>query len=162
MPQSHPWATRPQRAFTLIEIAVVVVILGILIALTLPGYRRVNLKTRATAVMNDFRTFSGAFSAFNLQNSRWPTDTGVPGAVPPELANGFSVAFTKTSPIGGKYLWISNSTYKAAIAITTDGSDQLTTDVELLELVDQLMDDGNTSAGNVQVVGPALIYIIEQ
>ena len=162
MPHSRHWPARPQRGFTLVEMAVVVMILGLLVALALPGYRKINIKAQATAATNDLRTFATAFGNANLQNSGWPTDTGVPGMIPPEMVNALSLTFTKNTPIGGKYLWISNSTTKAAVAITTDGSSVMSSDVELLEMVDRLLDDGDLSTGNLQQVGPALVYVIEK
>lgn len=170
-PYSHPWPDHNQRAFTLVEIAVVVMILGLLISLALPGYRKITLKSRATAVVSDLRTFSAAFGGNSMQNGSWIADTGVPGEIPPGMviADGkeMSIAFTRPTPIGGKYLWVSNdpsdSTYgKAAIAITTDGAAQLTDDLDLLEMVDRMIDDGDLSSGNLQRVGPALVYVLEK
>ena len=158
LPQSRSWPARRQRAFTLIEIAVVVVILGLLIALTLPGYRRITLKTKATAVTNDLRSFAGTFANYQLQNGVWPVGGTGPGNIPPEMTNALAVAFTKPTPIGGQYEWISNSTYKGAIGITLDGG----ADSEQLDLIDSMLDDGDTSKGNVVISGPDLIYIIEK
>ena len=53
--------------------------------MTLPAYRRINLKSKATAVQKDLRTFADAFVSNNLQNSRWATDTGIAGQIPPEV-----------------------------------------------------------------------------
>jgi len=158
IPKCHSRPARLQRAFTLVEIAVVVMILGVLIALTLPGYRKVTLKSKATAAVNDVRIFAGAFSNASLQNGGWPVGGTGPGVIPPEMANALSVVFTQPSPIGGKYEWISNSTYKAAIGITLDGG----SDLELLEVFDSLLDDGNTHTGNVLIVGTDIVYIIEE
>jgi prepilin-type N-terminal cleavage/methylation domain-containing protein len=158
MPQSPTWPVRPQRAFTLVEVAVVVVILGLLAALVLPGYRRVSLKSRATAAVNDLRVFSAAFNNVSLQNGTWPAGGTGPGIIPPEMANALPDVFTKQTPIGGNYEWISNSDYKAAIGITVDG----TTDMELLTMLDSIVDDGDLGNGSVILSGPDLIYIIER
>jgi len=157
LPHSHQWPTRRQRAFTLIEIAVVVVIIGVLIALTLPGYRRIRIKSQATAVTNDLRTFAGLFSNYNLQNSAWPIGDA-PGVIPSEMDKSLTTGFTQNTPIGGKYQWISNSTYKAAIGITLDGG----ADLELLEMVDSMIDDGDLATGKLTVSGVDLIYVIEE
>ena len=133
-------------------------IIGLLIAMTLPGYRKITLKSKATAAVNDLRTFSAAFSSYSLQNGGFPPSTGIPGDIPPEMDNALSLAFKKPSPIGGNYVWISNSDFKAAIGITIDGG----SDLELLEMVDRMMDDGNTGTGSVQISGLDLIYIIEE
>lgn len=162
MPHSHHWPARRQRAFTLVEIAVVVVIIGVLIALTVPGYRRIRIKAQATAVQNDLRTFASAFTTSNMQNASWPSGGFGPGVAPPSMASALTVAFAKPSPIGGKYEWISNSTYKAAIGITTDGGSVMSNDLELLEQIDRMLDDGDTSSGNVKLDGPSFVYVIEK
>lgn len=159
---SSSWPARRHRAFTLVEIAVVVLIIGVLTAMTLPAYRRINLKSKATAVQKDLRTFADAFVSNNLQNSRWATDTGTPGQIPPEVAQQITATFTKPSPIGGMYVWISNSTFKGAIGVTTDGASALTDDIDQLEMVDRMLDDGNLGSGNVQLAGPTLVYVLEK
>ena len=167
-PQRQPWPARRQRAFTLVEIAVVVVIIGLLAAIAVPTYRRVVLRSKATAAINDLRTFSTAFANFNLANSRYPNVTGVPGDRA-EIGNGVSEVFTNPSPIGGKYLWhadpsgASTPPYgKAALGIVTVGAFKLSDDTELLELVDQMIDDGDLSTGNLQLGTGELFYVIEQ
>jgi len=141
-----------------VEIAVVVVIIGILAALGLPAYRKVTLKSKATAAINDIRVFAAAFSSANLQNGGWPVGGTGPGNIPPEMSSALTDTFTKPSPIGGKYEWISNTTYKAAIGITINGS----TDMELLEVFDRMLDDGETSTGNVKIVMSDIVYVIEE
>jgi len=81
-----------------------------------------------------------------------------PGNIPPEMSSALTDTFTKPSPIGGKYEWISNTTYKAAIGITINGS----TDMELLEVFDRMLDDGETSTGNVKIVMSDIVYVIEE
>lgn len=58
------------RAFTLIEIMVVVVIIGLLAAMALPIYRHITMRSKMTAVVNNFRSFSTALITYNLQNGK--------------------------------------------------------------------------------------------
>jgi prepilin-type N-terminal cleavage/methylation domain-containing protein len=149
---TNQWPRSRVRAFTLVEISVVVTLLGLLIAIGVPTYRRLNLKSKATATISDLRTFSGTFVTFNLQQAKWPDATGIAGDVPPELANALPSAFTRPTPIGGYYEWLKDSVYgKAAITISTANGSTATDDAELVELIDQLMDDGNPATGSIQI-----------
>ncbi len=139
------------------EIAVVVVIIGILAALGLPAYRKVTLKSKATAAINDLRVFSSALSNSNLQNGVWPVGNAGPGVIPPAMSSALPIAFTKTTPIGGQYEWVEGSGFgKAVIKVVG-----VSTDLDLLDVVDQLMDDGNRNTGSVTFFGFDLIYVIE-
>lgn len=155
------------RAFTLVEIMVVVVIIGLLAAMGLPAYRRVTLRSKATAVQNDLRAFSTAFITYNLQNGRWPADLG-PAQSPPELQNALPNNFTQKSPIGGFYKWnydvsADGITAKAAIIIQSDTDNPVSDDEELRLLIDRQMDDGVLATGNIQVGSTnSLVYIIEK
>ncbi len=159
---SKQWPRSRTRAFTLVEISVVVTLLGLLIAIGVPTYRRLTLKSKATATVNDLRTFSAALVTYNLQNAKWPVATGNAGETPVELVNGFPSAFNKITPIGGYYEWLSNSTYKAAIRISTANGSVATDDAELVEMVDTLMDDGNLATGSIQLDANQIVLIIEK
>lgn len=127
--------------------------------MTLPAYRRVNLKSRATAATNDLRSFAASFANYQLQNGSWPVGGTGPGVIPPELASTLSNTFTKPTPLGGQYEWISNNKYNA-VGITVDGN----SDMELLELADSMLDDGDVSTvgkGSMFLDGPDLVYIVE-
>ena len=157
---------RPHRAFTLVEISVVVTLLGLLIAMALPAYRHVTLRSKAAAVVNDIRVFATAFQTYSTQHGGWPASAAA-GTIPPEMADSISGAFTKPSPIGGHYKWdydFSGAGFHitAAISVVSTGDTHLTDDVELIETVDQIYDDGNTSTGNVQLSATNdLVFIVE-
>lgn len=155
------------RAFTLVEIMVVVVIIGLLAAMGLPAFRRVTMRSKASAVENDLRTFSTAFITYNLQNGRWPADAAA-AQIPPELQNALTNNFTLKSPIGGVYKWnfdvsADGITAKAAIIIESDSGNPVSDDEELRLLIDKQMDDGDLNTGNIQVGSTnSLVYIIER
>lgn len=154
------------RAFTLVEISVVVTLLGLLVAMALPAYRHVTMRSKAAAVSNDVRVFAQTFQTYSTQHGGWPASAG-PGVIPPEVADAISGSFTKATPIGGHYEWDYDSSsagfhVTAAISIVTTGDTSMTDDVDLIEMVDRTYDDGDTSKGNVQLGSTnSLVFIIE-
>jgi prepilin-type N-terminal cleavage/methylation domain-containing protein len=170
MPQGqHTPSFSPHRAraFTLVEIMVVVVIIGLLAAASLPAYRLITLRSRAASVVNDLRTFSTVFIAYSIQNGRYPDD-GDPQVVPPQVAGQLPSNFTQRTPIGGVYKWnfdipADGVPAKAAIIIQADGANPILDDLDQLETVDKQIDDGNLSTGNLQLGSTnSLVFIIEK
>ncbi|MFI5336380.1 MAG: type II secretion system protein [Opitutales bacterium] len=158
---------RSHRAFTLVEIMVVVAIIGLLAAAALPTYRHITLRSKATAIVTDLRAFSGVFLNYNLTKGAWPA-SAQPGVIPPEVADAIQSAFGKPTAIGGYYEWdnanSSNGFYvTAAITLTSANGSSLTDDLDLLLMIDSMMDDGNPNTGSVRISATNnLVYIIEQ
>lgn len=158
---------RQSRAFTLVEIMVVVVIIGLLAAAALPAYRLITLRSRAASVVNDLRTFSTVFITYSLQNGRYPDD-GDPQVVPPQVAGQLPGNFTQRTPIGGVYKWNFNVPAdgvpaKAALIIQAESGNPIMDDLEQLEAVDKQIDDGNLATGNLQLGSTnSLVFIIEK
>jgi prepilin-type N-terminal cleavage/methylation domain-containing protein len=163
----HASSRRSQRAFTLVEVMVVIVIIGFLAAAGLPGYRHLTMRSKVTALENDLRQFSTAIQTYTLQNGHWPAN-GDPQVAPPELAAAMSANFTRPSPIGGVYKWnfdvpADGVTAKAAIVVQTSAGNIISDDEELFLMVDRQMDDGVLETGHVQVGSTnSLVFIIEK
>ncbi len=166
-PHIPPLPSRRSRAFTLVEIMVVVVIIGLLAAAALPAYRLITLRSRAASVVNDLRTFSTVFITYSLQNGRYPDD-GDPQVVPPQVAGQLPGNFTQKTPIGGVYKWnfdipADGVPAKAAIIIQAVSGNALLDDLDQLETVDKQIDDGNLATGNLQLGSTnSLVFIIEK
>ena len=86
---------KKQSGFTLIEIMVVVVILGVLGALIVPNIIGAPEEARVTAAKSDIQSIGSALEMYRLHNSIYPsTDQGLdalveePSGFPPEPAKG--------------------------------------------------------------------------
>lgn len=72
---SSPFKTRPRsRGFTLIEIMVVVVIMGVLAALVVPRLMGRTDDARMLAAKQDIATLMQALKLYRLDNQRYPTN----------------------------------------------------------------------------------------
>jgi general secretion pathway protein G len=82
--RSRPNFLNPQHGFTLIEIMVVVVILGILAALIAPNVISRIDDAQITKVKQDIRAIESALKLYRLDNFRYPdTDAGLDALVTP-------------------------------------------------------------------------------
>jgi len=107
---------KQQAGFTLIEIMVVVVILGILGALIVPNILGRTEEARITAAQSDIRAIGNALNLYRLDNFNYPsTDQGLEALVNkpagfPEAKNwnaeGYLPKLPK-DPWGNSYLYIS-------------------------------------------------------
>jgi type II secretion system protein G len=166
-PASH---SSRARGFTLVEVMVVVVIIGLLAAMSLPTYRHITIRSKATAVENDLRAFSTAFITYNLQNGKWPGDED-PHVVPVEMASALPTNFVLKTAMGGYYKWCfptapgtsDGVACKTAISIVGDADSPLNDDEDLRLLIDKQLDDGDLHTGNIQVGSTgSLVFIIEK
>ena len=130
----------PRRAaFTLVEIMVVVVIIGLLAAITIPALKRVRQRTLVSRFLNDFRQFDSAFQRYAAENGQFPAAAG-PGVIPMGMSGYLPVSFTTSSPMGGNYQWSGPSSF-----VVLRGSQA--TDA-IMRQVDAGLDDGNLATGD--------------
>lgn len=147
------------RGFTLVEIMVVVVIIGLLAALAIPAFQRNQRASQNARAINDFRIFVQAFEVYNTQNGSWPANTGA-GVVPAGMSGDFKQDAWTANPntLGGRWNWdYGRAEFLAGISV----SNFTVTDAQLLE-IDAKLDDGNLSTGFFRKIASNRVsYIIE-
>ncbi len=96
----------------------VVTLIGLMAAIAIPSYRHLTLRSKATAVVNDIRSFSTACITYSTQNGHWPASTGTPGVPPPEMLDAIPSSFSRPTPIGGYYNWENDNSSHGFLAVT--------------------------------------------
>ncbi|MHB9101486.1 MAG: type II secretion system major pseudopilin GspG [Sulfuricella sp.] len=122
---------RRQRGFTLIEIMVVVVILGILAALVVPKVMSRPDEARIVAAKQDIQALAQALKLYRLDNQRYPTsEQGLQALVqkpttaplPPNWKPGGYLDRLPKDPWGHPYLYL-NPGLRGEIDILSYGAD---------------------------------------
>jgi len=121
-----------QRGFSLIEILVVMVIIGILVSLVAPSVLNRVDDARLQKVTSDFKAIESALSIYHLDNFTYPsTDQGLQALVTqpdgqPEARNWKKGGYLKELPIdpwGREYLYLSPGESGSPFDIYTLGAD---------------------------------------
>ncbi len=151
-----PSSLRRRRGFTLVEIMIVVVIIGLLAAVAVPALKQSRVKSAATRTANDLKKVGDAFSAMIFENSGMPTgiyNQDANGTVPAGFLTADLPAVIYSRPLGP------NSTIsfdlRTSLAAANEGVVVLTSlagdmDPDVMLKIDQIMDDGNLSTGEVR------------
>ena len=71
-PRCASTPVRLHRGFTLVEIMIAVVILGILITIAVPTYRHFQRKAENTTFINNLRIFTQSFETYAMKYGAWP------------------------------------------------------------------------------------------
>jgi len=78
----HQEDQRTTRAFTLIELLIVIAIVLILISIALPNFLAAQTRAHVARVEADLRTLATGIEFFRTEHSHYPVGTDDPGAVP--------------------------------------------------------------------------------
>lgn len=144
--------------FTLVEIMIVVVIIGLLMSLVIPAFQKVRRKALNATFIGDMRTFAGAAETYMLETGGYLEDSSS-GAVPAGLEEYIRVAkWTDGTPLGGDWdMELDSFGIKAGFGVHAP-----TASKEQMEEVDEDFDDGDLSTGKFrQIAADRYYYILE-
>jgi prepilin-type N-terminal cleavage/methylation domain-containing protein len=144
------------RGFSLMEIMIAVVIIGLLAALAIPGLNRVRFRSTTTRYLNDVRQVRDGVERYALENGGFPPN-GTASLHP--LLRGYvqDKMFDLPTPLGGMWDWdFEQNGIRAAVSVY-----QYTCTPQQLSDIDQRLDDGGLSSGSFRVADSKAIYVIE-
>ncbi|WOO40226.1 type II secretion system protein [Rubellicoccus peritrichatus] len=138
-------STHKSEGFTLVEIMIVVVIIGMLAIMVMPAFQKVRENSISTRVLNDFRIFSAAFERYALENGDFPPDGGL-NQLPPGTDGYIPEDSWLNPPAKGQWLWDRND-HGIGAGVSYQRSNLSD---EFMTLLDEKLDDGDITTGRFQ------------
>ena len=158
-----PFAQTPQparrtrrRAFTLIEVLIVVVILGILASTVLPSFEKKSTSTREKTFINSIRVFITAAQIHQARTGVYPGQAAA-GVIPAGFEPFVPVsAWNSETVIGGQWdVDTTDAGVECAIGVHFGG---VSPPLDLLTKIDEIHDDGDLATGRFRQFGSNRFY----
>jgi general secretion pathway protein G len=147
-------------AFTLVEVLIVVIVLGILAAAIVPQFGNVSDDARRGAFVANLRYFSNQCEQYSIRHGTYPPDGGS-GMLPAELAGYIRVSdFENGTPVGG--VWdteLNENGVAAAIGVHFNGEGMTRDDAYML-LIDEQIDNGDIATGVFRRIAADRYYYV--
>lgn len=154
---SKPGRLRHFSGFTLVEIMIVVVIIGLLAAMGFPVWAKARRNALNTAFISNLRTASYAAQTYAFESGSWAPEVGS-GIAPPELIPYLNkLNWTELTPVGGKWDWEQNNNG----CIAGVGVSNPTVGGAQMQEIDAKIDDGIVTTGRFQIRGSSYLFILE-
>jgi prepilin-type N-terminal cleavage/methylation domain-containing protein len=143
-PKSRP---RAPSAFTLVEILIVVVVLGILVAIVIPHFGNATEDSRRGAFVSELRGLVDAVELYAVRERAYPAD-GSSGECPPGFELYVDEAdFERGTPVGGVWdVELNELGITSAIGVHFWGGGPVKDDA-YMTIVDEIYDDGDLTTG---------------
>lgn len=134
--------SRPKgNGFTLVEVMMVVVVIGLLASFAIPAFLRVQENSYASTIANNFRVYRAEFEMYAMEHGEWPPDA-TPSQIPPGMEGRLNRFWEDTS-MGDRWDWERNAV-GVEVGISLQGD---RTTPSAMERVDEILDDGDLSGG---------------
>lgn len=151
----------PARGFTLVEILIVVVILGILAAIVMPQAANAMGNTRQTAFVREIQLFTDAAVIHRSRTGAWIGD-GASGVIPDGFEDYIDPAsWENGTPIDGDWDSEAGADFGITLGIGVHFRDVDTRkDAAYMTQIDALFDDGDLATGGFQQFAADRFYFI--
>ena len=155
--------------YSLVELAIVVSIIGILAAMAIPAYKIILVRSRISTFANDLRIHSEAIRRFAMEEGTFPSKVDIENnqfGLSSRLDQYLSPAWYEPTAIGGSYSLnrsdsLSDGSLKDVyIQVSSSGKAPLTVGYNDLIKLDKEIDDGSPGSGFIRISGSRVRYYL--
>ena len=145
-----------QNGFTLVEIMIAVVLIGLLASIAIPAFATVRERAQNSRLANDLRVFAGQMETFSLEQGAFPEDSNS-GQIPSGFAEYIKPEQWFDGPSIGGVFDVEKDAYGLRSAV---GVHRYTVSEEQLLAFDRAHDDGNLASGLYRKIASHRYYYV--
>mgnify|MGYP000495305729 CR=1 FL=1 len=167
---NKPANRRKASGFTIVELLIVVVVIGVLAAIVIVAYNGITQQARATATGDALRNVASALQFFARSDAlaTWPAESSYGGGNPsiatvianePTLASSLRAAPSVADIPSNNWRYDNDGDSYDGCSSSGGGINILITGMttETIQAVDDAVDDGDLACGNVRISGTTIL-----